>query len=143
MAREALSAPEIPLCINVLRLLDYRLAPDRIYRLLNGVYAQRCQFYNDGGLTGKVKPKRAKSVIQLQHNKPIERKLAKLTDYYDNNSIQNAFLAYMDEILTGKKTPENLMYNFLSFDEALDCFGVVNHYLNKFALYYTHGRADD
>ena len=26
MAKKALSAPEIPLCINVLRLLNYRLA---------------------------------------------------------------------------------------------------------------------
>ncbi|WP_165853106.1 hypothetical protein [Bacteroides sp. AF39-16AC] len=45
----------------------------------------------------------------------------------------------MDEVLTGKKMPENLMYYFLSFDETLDCFGVVNHYLNEFTLYYTHG----
>ena len=29
MAKKALSAPEIPLCINVLRLLNYRLAPRR------------------------------------------------------------------------------------------------------------------
>lgn len=116
-----------------------REAADRIYRLLNEVYDKRRQYYNDGGLTDKVKPKRTKIAMQLQHNKPIERKLAKLTDYYDDNSIKNAFLAYVDEVLTGKKTPENLMYYFLSFDEALDCFGVVNHYLNEFTLYYTHG----
>ncbi|MCO7112394.1 hypothetical protein NIB75_07030 [Bacteroides uniformis] len=36
--------------------------------------------------------------MQLQHNKPIERKLAKLADYYNDNSIKNAFLAYVDEI---------------------------------------------
>ena len=30
MAKKALSAPEIPLCINVLRLLNYRLAPDEL-----------------------------------------------------------------------------------------------------------------
>ena len=61
------------------------------------------------------------------------------TEKYGDKCIKNAFLAYVDEVLTGKKTPENLMYYFLSFDEALDCFGVVNHYLNEFTLYYTHG----
>ena len=116
-----------------------RKAADRIYRLLNEVYDKRRQYYNDGGLTDKVKPKRTKIAIQLLHNKRKERNQAKLTDYYDDNSIKNAFLAYVDEVLTGKKTPENLMYYFLSFDEALDCFGVVNHYLNEFTLYYTHG----
>lgn len=116
-----------------------REAADRIYQLLNKVYEERRQFYNNGGLTYKVKPKRTKSAIQLQHNKPIERKLAKLADYYNDNSIENAFLAYVDEILTGEKEPENLMYYFLSFDETLDCFGVVNHYLNKFTLHYTQG----
>ena len=30
MAKKALSAPEIPLCINVLRLLNYRLAPGEL-----------------------------------------------------------------------------------------------------------------
>ena len=66
--------------------------------------------------------------MQLQHNKPIERKLAKLADYYNDNSIKNAFLAYVDEILTLKertRKPDVL----LSFDETSDCFGVVNHYL--------------
>ena len=228
MAKKALSAPEIPLCINVLRLLNYRLAPDelilfdwltvkqisfkykpfhysqarveeetrirrtrqeviikqfsalgflktdikvnsvtrgrvryysvdfsvladvdvlveklkpasainheaaaRIYQLLSQVYDERRQYYNDGGLTGDVKPERSKSAMQLQHNKPIERKLAKLADYYNDNSIKNAFLAYVDE-------PENLMYYFLSFDETSDCFGVVNHYLNYFTLHYSY-----
>ena len=221
MAKKALSAPEIPLCINVLRLLNYRLAPDelilfdwltvkqisfkykpfhysqarveeetrirrtrqeeiimpqttlfrdfilyfayhatmqkkskeeqlkpasainheaaaRIYQLLSQVYDERRQYYNDGGLTGDVKPERSKSAMQLQHNKPIERKLAKLADYYNDNSIKNAFLAYVDEILTQKKEPENLMYYFLSFDETSDCFGVVNHYLNYFTLHYSY-----
>ena len=76
--------------------------------------------------------------MQLQHNKPIERKLAKLADYYNDNSIKNAFLAYVDEILTQKKEPENLMYYFLSFDETSDCFRVVNHYLNYFTLHYSY-----
>ena len=247
MAKKALSAPEIPLCINVLRLLNYRLAPDELIlfdwltvkqisfkykpfhysqarveeetrirrtrqeviikqfsalgflktdikvnsvtrgrvryysvdfsvladvdvlveiimpqttlfrdfilyfayhatmqkkskedQLLSQVYDERRQYYNDGGLTGDVKPERSKSAMQLQHNKPIERKLAKLADYYNDNSIKNAFLAYVDEILTQKKEPENLMYYFLSFDETSDCFGVVNHYLNYFTLHYSY-----
>ncbi len=47
--------------------------------------------------------------MQLQHKyKPIERKLAKLADYYNDNSIKNAFLAYVDEkSSTQKKEPEN------------------------------------
>lgn len=114
-----------------------REAADRIYRLLNRVYDERCQYYNDGGLTDKVKPKHTKCAIQLLRNKPIERKLAKLAGYYNDDSIENAFLAYVDEVLTGKKAPENLMYYFLSFDETQDCFGVVNHYLNYFTLYYS------
>ena len=51
---------------------------------------------------------------------------------------KNAFLAYVDEILPQKKEPENLMYNFLSFDETLDCFGVVNHFLNYSILNYSY-----
>lgn len=113
-------------------------AAARIYQLLSQVYDERRQYYNDGGLTGDVKPERSKSAMQLQHNKPIERKLAKLADYYNDNSIKNAFLAYVDEILTQKKEPENLMYYFLSFDETSDCFGVVNHYLNYFTLHYSY-----
>lgn len=113
-------------------------AAARIYELLNEVYEKRRQYYNDGGLTGDVKPERLKSAVQLQCNKPIERKLAKLADRYNDSSIENAFLAYVDEILTKKKEPENLMYYFLSFDETLDCFGVVNHYLNDFTLHYSY-----
>lgn len=113
-------------------------AAARIYQLLSQVYDERRQYYNDGGLTGDVKPERSKSAMQLQHNKPIERKLAKLADYYNDNSIKNAFLAYVDEILTQKKEPENLMYYFLSFDETSDCFGVVNHCLNYFTLHYSY-----
>ena len=113
-------------------------AAARIYQLLSQVYDERRQYYNDGGLTGDVKPERSKSAMQLQHNKPIERKLAKLADYYNDNSIKNAFLAYVDEILTQKKEPENLMYYFLSFDETSDCFGVVNHYLNSFPCCSLH-----
>ena len=30
MAKKTVSAPEIPLCTNVLRLLDYRMAPDEL-----------------------------------------------------------------------------------------------------------------
>ena len=30
----------------------------------------RDRYYNDGGLTGDVKPERSKSAMQLQHNKP-------------------------------------------------------------------------
>lgn len=116
-----------------------REVADRIYRLLNTTYANRCLYYNEGGLNNNQKPKRLKSVTQLQRNKPIDRKLAKLAEYYDDDSIENAFLAYVDDILTGKKEPENLMYYFLSFDEVTDCFGVMNHYLNYFALNYTHG----
>ena len=41
-----------------------------------------------GDWTGDVKPERSKSAMQLQHNKPIERKLAKLADYYNDNSIK-------------------------------------------------------
>lgn len=226
MAKKALSAPEIPLCINVLRLLNYRLAPDelilfdwltvkqisfkykpfhysqarveeetRIRRTrqeviikqfsalgflktdikVNSVTRGRVRYYSvDFSVLADVdvlveiimpqttlfrdfilyfayhatmqkkskeeqlKPERSKSAMQLQHNKPIERKLAKLADYYNDNSIKNAFLAYVDEILTQKKEPENLMYYFLSFDETSDCFGVVNHYLNYFTLHYSY-----
>ena len=37
-----------------------------------------------------------------------------------------------------KKEPENLMYYFLSFDETLDCFGVVNRFLNYSILNYSY-----
>lgn len=37
-----------------------------------------------------------------------------------------------------KKEPEKLMYYFLSFDETLDCFGVVNHFLNYSILNYSY-----
>ena len=44
--------------------------------------------------------------MQLQRNKPIDRKLAKLADCYDDNSIKNAFLTYVDEVLTKEKEPK-------------------------------------
>lgn len=116
--------------------INYEMA-DRIYQLLNKAYDKRRQLYNNGELTNEVKPKHTKSAMQLQRNKPIDRKLAKLADCYDDNSIKNAFLAYVDEVLTKEKEPENLMYYFLSFDETSDCFGVVNHYLNAFILHYS------
>ena len=43
-------------------------AAARIYQLLSQVYDERRQYYNDGGLTGDVKPERSKSAMQLQHN---------------------------------------------------------------------------
>ena len=44
MAKKALSAPEIPLCINVLRLLNYRLAPDELI-LFDWLTVKQISFY--------------------------------------------------------------------------------------------------
>lgn len=111
-------------------------AANRIYKLLNETYEARRIYYNDGGMTSK-KPERTKSEIQLQRNKPIDRKMAKLAERYNDNSIENSFIAYVDDILRGNKKPDNLMYYFLSYEEVLDSFGIFDHYLNIFTLKYS------
>ena len=220
MAKKALSAPEIPLCINVLRLLNYRLAPDelilfdwltvkqisfkykpfhysqarveeetRIRRTrqeviikqfsalgflktdikVNSVTRGRVRYYSvdfsvladvdvlveiimpqttlfrdfilyfayHATMQKKSKEEQLKPASAINHE-AAARIYQLLSQVYDDNSIKNAFLAYVDEILTQKKEPENLMYYFLSFDETSDCFGVVNHYLNYFTLHYSY-----
>ena len=118
--------------------IDHETAA-RIYKLLNETFEDRRVFYNKGGLTKKA-PERLKSAIQLQCNKPIERKLARLAGCYNDETIQNSFIAYIDDIFKGGKKPDNLMYYFLSFDEMADSFGVVDHYMNDYTLNYTYAK---
>ena len=112
-------------------------ASNSVYETLNETYEDRRVFYNEGKLTGK-EPERKKSAMQLQRNKPIERKMSKLAERYNNHSIGNAFIAYLDDVFQGKNVPDNLMYYFLSYDETTNAFGVVDHYLNNYTLNYTY-----
>ncbi|BCI64889.1 hypothetical protein [Coprobacter secundus] len=108
---------------------------EHIYKLLNETYEKRRIMYNDGDLTEK-KPQRAKSKTQLQRNKPIEKKLIRLSQSYNNNAICHAFTAYTDSVFKGEKFPENFMNYFLSYDDTTDSFKVFEYYLNYFNLHY-------
>lgn len=116
--------------------LDREIA-GRIYELLNRIYEKRRIMYNDGDLTDE-KPQRAKSETQLQRNKPIEKKLIRLSQSYDDNAIGHSFTAYADSVLKGEKSPENFMGYFLSYDDTTESFGVFEHYLNYFNLNYSY-----
>lgn len=107
----------------------------RIYNLLNDTYEERRIMYNDGDLTSE-KPERAKSRTQLQRNKPIEKKLIRLSQTYNDNAIKHAFAAYTDSVFKEEKSPENFMGYFLSYDDTTDSFGVFEYYLNYFNLNY-------
>ena len=108
---------------------------DRIYNLLNSTYEERRIMYNKGELTSK-KPDRAKSATQLQRNKTIERKLARLSQTYDDNAICHSFAAYTDSVFKEEKAPENFINYFLSYDDTTEAFGVFEYYLNNFNLNY-------
>lgn len=109
----------------------------RIYDLLNDTYEERRIMYNDGDLTSE-KPERAKSKTQLQRNKPIEKKLIRLSKNYNDNAIKHAFAAYTDSVFKEEESPENFMGYFLSYDDTTDSFGVFEYYLNYFNLNYSY-----
>ncbi len=113
------------------------ISSDRIYKLLNDMYEKRRIMYNKGDLTGK-KPEWGKSASQLQRNKHIERRLDRLSQLYDDNTICNAFTAYTDSVLKEEKKPENFMNYFLSYDGTSDSFSVFEYYLNFFSLKYVY-----
>jgi len=107
---------------------------DNIYNLLNRVYEQRRNRYN------KDKNKGLKSPIQLQRSKPLEKKLLRLNEKYDMNSIENSFLAYVDAVFNKEEEPNNLIRYFLAYDFDSDEWGVFGKYLNYFALNYSHSK---
>lgn len=197
MAKKALSAPEIPLCINVLRLLNYRLAPDELI-LFDWLTVKQISFkykpfhYSQARVEEETRIRRTRQEVIIKQFSALgflktDIKVNSVTRgrvrYYSvdfsvladvdvlveiimpqttlfrdfilyfayhatmqkkskEEQLKPAsainLLAYVDEILTQKKEPENLMYYFLSFDETSDCFGVVNHYLNYFTLHYSY-----
>ena len=103
--------------------------------IFGNTYEERRIMYNDGDLTSE-KPERAKSRTQLQRNKPIEKKLIRLSQTYNDNAIKHAFAAYTDSVFKEEKSPENFMGYFLSYDDTTDSFGVFEYYLNYFNLNY-------
>lgn len=109
--------------------------PNRVYLLLNDTYEKRRVMYNDGGMTDE-KPERAKSQTQLQRNKPIDRKLERLSKKYDDNAISHAFTSYTDSVFKEESTPDNFMNYFLSYDDVADSFNVFEYHLNYFNLHY-------
>lgn len=104
---------------------------------MNLTYEERRVMYNNGELTDR-KPKRAKSSTQLQRNKAIERKLARLSQTYSDISIKNAFTAYTDSVFKDEKSPDNFMNYFLSYDSTTESFSVFEYYLNRFNSNYSY-----
>ncbi|NDV58402.1 hypothetical protein [Bacteroides sp. 519] len=114
-----------------------KYAGHAIYHLLNEVYDKRRVMYNEGKLTSE-KPKRAKAATQLQKNKPILKKMAKLTDNYSERAIEHAFIAYTDSVFREEIKPNNFMNYFLSYDSSIESFGVFENCLNNFNLNYSY-----
>jgi hypothetical protein len=117
-------------------VIDHSVS-DRIYKLLNDTYERRRIMYNNGELIEK-KPKQKKSATQLQRNKIIDRKLQKLSETYDDNTIKNSFIAYIDAIFKEEADPNNLMSYFLSYKEVSGSFNVFEYYLDYFNLNYSY-----
>lgn len=115
---------------------------EEAYEILNAIYDERRVMYNEGRLTGGKLPERIKSHSQLQYNKTIAKRLMRLLSRYESETIRNAFIAYMDGLLTEKDAvvPKNLMNFFLSYNKEEDSFNVFDFYLDKFNLQYSSPR---
>lgn len=110
-----------------------------VYRMLNSIYDERREMYNNGELTNGNVPERMKPHTQLQYNKTIAKKLQRLLGRYEAVTIRNSFIVYMDNMLAGKDfiVPSNQMSFFLSYNKEEDSFNVFDYYLNKFNLSYS------
>jgi len=105
---------------------------DNLYNLLNRTYRQRVEKYNKGKKTG------LKSIVQMPQSKRLDDKLLRLSEIYDTETIENAFIAYVDKVLSGDETPNGILNYFLTYDLENKEWGVFNEYLNYFTANYSY-----
>ncbi len=111
---------------------------ERLFAMLDKVYDERREMYNNGKLTPDI-PTRTKTKTQLVHNAAIERKLVKLANRYETESICDAFRAYCDAVLVGDEKPERPLHYFLTYDEVQESWTVFERHLDRFTLTYSQG----
>lgn len=78
--------------------------------------------------------KRGKSKTTFVVNNRSKEKLKQALKIFGEIGIENAFIAYCDEVLKGEETPEKFMPYFLANPEGE--FGVIEQYLDHFNINY-------
>ena len=115
---------------------------ERLYNSLNEVYWRRIDMYNNGELTSK-KPDRCLDKTQLAKDKNVLRRLVKLSDEYDDETIRRAFTVACDDYLRNRdelKRNTNLIKWFLYYKQGYGIFPKVNECISIYQSTYSYKR---
>ena len=110
---------------------------DKIYKLLNKTYNDRINMYNDGELTYE-KPSRIKLKTALPRSKTIDNSLTELVSVYGEDGVDNAFLAFIDQVLKENISCKRPLNYFLKKEGGT--FVVFNEYLDYYNVEYSKKR---
>jgi hypothetical protein len=125
---------EKPMTKKEQKAIEAKLAAvEPLLNILNETYSNRVNMYNNGDLTTE-KPKRTKNAAALVCTPKSKKQFATLMGIYDNDSINAAFIAYTDALLTEKFKTDKILPYFLTYDEGE--FVVVDRYLEYYTLKY-------
>lgn len=125
---------EKPLTKKEQKVVEAKLAAvEPLLNILNETYANRVKMYNNGELTSE-KPKRTKNAATLVCTAKSKKQFTTLMGIYNNDSINAAFIAYVDDLLRGNLKTDKILPYFLTYDEGE--FVVVNRYLEYYTLNY-------
>ncbi len=119
---------------------------DRIYKAITATFESRCKIYNDqqeerkqrGGTYEFITP------TMLARDKATNKALARLTQRYNDDTINMAFLAFADTLIDpGKRESSNEskillrpLYNFTRYDPQTDSYPTFEKYLSVFQRAY-------
>ena len=107
---------------------------DNIYKDLNLTYKSRCEMHNKK----EANAKNQKTIVQMPRNKTLELKITKLSETYNDKTIEMAFIAYVDYVLAGMEKPDNILNYFLDYDYQSEIWNVFEKYLNIFTKNYSY-----
>lgn len=108
-----------------------------IMSVLNELYNDRVEMYNEGKLTDE-KPDRMKNKTELPTNNAIIAALNKMLMRYSPTTLKQSFMAYSDSILKKEQNPKHIMANFISYDSSNDSYPVMEYYLTEFISCYSY-----
>ena len=108
---------------------------EEIRQMLENTLNERREMYNKGQLN--VKPKHQLSPTTLALTNQQKEGLLQLDRKYGKEAINQSFLAYYDDVLKNKCSPNNLFNYFLSKDRFFKEHSVFINYLNDFMLLYS------
>ena len=111
----------------------------KLYDRLCDTVVRRNKMYNDGEIVGETK-KILPTDTKLPHSPRVLAKLAALLKVYDVESVNNAFVAFYDEVLREHIKPRNsILEYFWVYDEEKG-YDVVNRHLNLFNIHYSYAK---